>query len=451
VEAATVLASGGQNRDWRPSKLLAGRGVGEIAMTLRTFSKWLGVVAVAGAVSVGCKGDEPKPVKPDTSASSSAAKPKARVDIPKMSPQATKEFRVDSCYFGTLSLRQTRDAYLASLGSAEPSEKKIPSFGDLPELDAAGKRRSDAAPGTTVPPSGSAGAKAAPPPKGTDAAKAPAPKATAGAKATATPGTKAPGGGEAGRPAFAPNRLPFTRYVHSCTLAKNVPGADDPKIDEPLKAYEEYVVALNKQLMQASQYYSREEYKKDQLAKGKELHKQLTEAFGKLDEKVSTFGAAVVEWRKGLGKLPDQLDPSGDIALAAIADARQLTFTLLGKEPDAAAIKAALDKLTSQADALDKEGQASPQAAFPKMVGPSLRAFLENATAAHAAVEAKKALNAEQLFLVAASFTTLSESGNRGITRHLYANRTPGAGAPGSAAIRPMPQPDRPMPAPPPQ
>jgi hypothetical protein len=422
-------------------------------MTLRRFSKWLGVVGVAGVVSMGCKGDDPKAVKPDTSASSSAAKPKARVDIPKMSQQATKEFRVDSCYFGTLSLRQTRDAYLASLGGAEPSEKKIPTFGDFPELDATGKVKSDAPPSTTATPgaTASAGAKAAAPKAtGTAAAKAPAAKGTAAAKASATPGAKAPGAGEPGRPTFTPNRLPFTRYVHSCTLAKNVPGAEDPKIDEPLKAYEEYVVALNKLLMQASQYYSREEYKKDQLAKGKELHKQIVDALGKLDEKLNAFAPAVVEWRKGLGKMPDKLDASGDIAIAAIADGRQLAFAVLGKEPDAAAIKALLDKLGSQADALDKEGQSSPQAAFPKMVGPALRGFIENATVAYTALEAKKTLTAEQLFLVTASFTTLSESGNRGITRHLYANRTPGAGgpgAPGTPPIRPMPQPERPAPA----
>jgi hypothetical protein len=417
-------------------------------MTLRRFSKWLGLVAVAGTMTVGCKGDEPKPAKPDTSASGSAAKPKPRVEVPKMSPQATKEFRIDSCYFGTLSLRQTRDAYLASVGTAEPSEKKIPTFGDFPEVDATGKRKAETPPGASATPSTapSTGAKAPPPPpKGTAAAKSPAAKGATG------PGLKAPGAGEPGRPMFTPNRLPFTRYVHSCTLAKNVPGAEDPKIDDALKAYEEYAVNLNKILMQASQYYSREEYKKDQMAKGKELDKQLKEAFGKLDQQQDAFVAALVEWRKGLSKVPDKLDASGDIALAAIGDARQLTLTMLGKEPDAAAVKAAIDKLTQQADQLDKEGQNNAQAAFPKMVGPSLRAFIENATAAQAALEAKKPLNAEQLFLVTVSFTMLSESGNRGITRHLYANRSPGAGAPMSPPPRPLPAPQPPEQPQPPQ
>jgi hypothetical protein len=243
-------------------------------------------------------------------------------------------------------------------------------------------------------------------------------------------------------------RLPFVRYVHSCTLAKNVPGGADPKIDEALKAYEEYVVGLNKVIMQATQYYSRKEYEKDAFAKGKELHKQLTEAFGKLDDQLAKFGTAVQDWRKGTAKLTDEIGPSGETALAAIDEARLLTFAAMVKEPDAAAIKASIDKISELADKLEKDGEGGAQAAFPRAVGPTLRSFIDAATDAHGAIEGKT-LNAVKLYVLTATFTALSEAGNRGVTRHLYSAR--GGKGPGMGPQLPRrPAPGRPRPEAPP-
>jgi hypothetical protein len=246
-------------------------------------------------------------------------------------------------------------------------------------------------------------------------------------------------------------RLPFMRYANSCTLAKNVQGADDAKIDPALKTYEEYVVNLNKLLLQASQYYQREEYTKDEFKKGKELHKEIIAAFAKLDEQINTFGVAVADWQKGIGKVPDALDASGEITMSALNDARAITLLVLAKEPDAAAIKQALDKLTEQADKLDKEGQANAQAAFPKVAGPTLRAYIQAITDALAAIE-KKDLGFDQLFIVATTMTALSEATNRALTRHLYASRGGGMGGPGGpggpgGGPRPLPPGHPDMPA----
>jgi len=416
-------------------------------MTLLGFSKWLGLFSLLGAFAIGCK-DEPPKVGPDAAASGSAGRTRPRTEVPKMSPQATKEFRIDSCYFGTLSLRITRDAYLASLGTAEPSDKKLPSFGEFPEIDTTGRKPAEPSADATATPSASAKATAKPKATG-------APKAKGTAAGTAGP-AKPPGVTEPTKPMFQPNRLPYQRYVHSCTLAKNVPGAEDPKIDDPLKTYEEYVSGLNKLLQQASQYYQRKEYEKDQFVKGKDLHKQLTESFAKLDERIDAFGAAVVEWRKGLAKIPDKLDASGDIALGALGDARQLTISMIGKGADAAALKPTIDKLGEDANKLDQEGQSNAQAAFPRMVTPTLRAFVQTATEAHGALE-KKEIGPVLTYKVTATFTALSEACNRGITRHLYtAARGAGPGGPGAGPPRPMPgprpqpRPDEPQPPPPP-
>jgi hypothetical protein len=104
--------------------------------------------------------------------------------VPKVEPQAMKEYRVDVCYFGTLTLKQARDAYFASLGKDEPSEKKIPSFGVPQASSPAGA----AAPATTgTPASAKPGDKPAKPASPT----APGAKPTADAKTT-PPAVKPP-------------------------------------------------------------------------------------------------------------------------------------------------------------------------------------------------------------------------------------------------------------------
>src|ERR1700690_1813611 len=140
---------------------------------MKSLGSWvpvgLGLMLVMGA---GCSKDEPPKPDPSKLAASAASSAGRRLNnrnpmgpTAKIDPQTMKDYRLDVCYYGTLSLRQARDSYLASLGKDEPSEKKIPTFGI-------------AAP----PPAGPPAASGAPP--AGPAAKAPAPPA----KAPAAPG-----------------------------------------------------------------------------------------------------------------------------------------------------------------------------------------------------------------------------------------------------------------------
>src|SRR6185437_8154906 len=129
----------------------------------------MGLIALTLGVGAGCKGKE-EPPKPDPAvqAPASARPMPARMNTRnpmgpiRVDPQEIKNYRVDVCYYGTLSLRQARDAYLASLGKDEPSEKKIPYFGTptsgtLPGVAAAKASPKPAAPGAPAA-SGPAGA-----------------------------------------------------------------------------------------------------------------------------------------------------------------------------------------------------------------------------------------------------------------------------------------------------
>jgi hypothetical protein len=104
-------------------------------MILRRSLVPLALMSLGIAASAGCKDDPPPPTAEPTSSAEAANQTRQQpmrnppAPVPKVEPQAMKEYRVDVCYFGTLTLKQARDAYFASLGKDEPSEKKIPSFG----------------------------------------------------------------------------------------------------------------------------------------------------------------------------------------------------------------------------------------------------------------------------------------------------------------------------------
>ena len=104
-------------------------------ISLRSFTPALFASAVV-LVASGCK-DDPPPPTPDPLASAQsgagienkAGRPSVRGPASRFDPQTLKEYRVDMCYYGTLSFRQARDAYMASVGAEGPSAKKIPNFG----------------------------------------------------------------------------------------------------------------------------------------------------------------------------------------------------------------------------------------------------------------------------------------------------------------------------------
>src|SRR5262249_34463423 len=143
--------------------------------------------------------------------------------LPDIDPQVMKEYRVDTCYFGTLSLRQAKIAYLASLAGQEPNDKKVPNFG-VPQ-----------------PPSSALGGPDA------GAPKPPAPIASASVSVPVLPPASvapavlasAPVGARDGGVPFPfrpdlPIRAPYERTARACPIAAAMASPPMPDVDKVL-------------------------------------------------------------------------------------------------------------------------------------------------------------------------------------------------------------------------
>jgi uncharacterized protein YwgA len=339
----------------------------------------------------------------------------ARID-----PQAMKDYRIDICYYGTLSLRQARDSYLASLGKSEPSEKKIPNFG-VPASDAAK-------------PGASAAAKPATPP---------VVKAAASGAPSATP----PSPAVPPRPFDFALRAPHERNARACTASMALKDPAMPGVDEVLAVYGPYSVELAKDIATATSYYQREEYKKDSFAKGIELHKKLLEEFGKLDEQQDKLGAAIDAYRKAHPVDATKVDEGEKITADTFEDARQVVMVLAAKKVDAAAYKANVDKLDKAVEALKTFSASHASDTWSKIMAAPFEAFT------HAAKDAKvtdKGVPAEDFLNLVTNFTGLVEARQRGLQRSMITKgQVTQLNPPPSMA--PVPASGAPAAAPPPQ
>lgn len=395
--------------------------------SLRSFGIVVLFTAVAGATPA-CKKDEPAEAKPDTSGSTARDKSKLSLRNPlaptaKIDPQAMKEYRMDVCYYGTLTLRQARDAYLGSLGKDEPSEKKIPTFGGKP---------ADVKPGVTPP---AAAATAKPAAGGT---AAPAAKPTGAA--TAAPGKSGdprvpPGAADRDmrRPFDVALRAPHERNARACTVAAGHKEPAMPDVDPVLQGFAPYAVELAKNIAAANTYYQREEHKKDSFAKGKELHKKLVDDFAKLDEQSDKLGAAIEKWRKEHPADQAKMDEAQKLAHAAFEDARAVMHGVIGKKPEAAAQKAAVEKLEKSAEGLKTFGSSHQADAWPKIMNPAFDGFIKAAKEANDKITDKGLENDAYLAMIT-SFTSLVEAKQRALSRAMIAkgqtNAPAGSGAP---------------------
>lgn len=411
------------------------------------------VVATAGIA--GCKEDPPTP-KPEPASSAAPNKGKLNIRNPmaplaKVDAQTMKEYRSDVCYFGTLTLKQARDAYLASLGKDEPSEKKIPSFGGAagpampPGPPMAGKEGKDAKLGAKlgIKPGAKDAAKAATGPK--DAPKDPAAKA-------ADPSAMKPKLDERKAFNFAA-RAPHERNARACTVAATLKDPAMPDVDAALVTFAPYAVELAKNIAGATNYYQREEYKKDGFEKGKELHKKLIADFEKLDEMSDKLGAAVLAWHKSHPPDLTSAEEGQKVALAAFEDARNLMVGLIGKKIDVEGSKAALKKLEASAEALKTFGTANQADPWPKIMSPSADAFIRAVKDAEPKITADKGIDPDAFLPMVTTFTSLIEAKHRALSRALIAKgqtqqagrptAQPGApGAPPPAAEVPPPAPE---------
>jgi len=384
-----------------------------------------------GSVS-GCTKNEPPTPDPSAAAPSGNAastRPKLNVRSPmgpmaRIDPQAMKNYRIDICYYGTLSLRQARDSYLASLGKDEPSEKKIPNFGS-PIADAAKP--------------GAAGSAAAAAPK---APPAPAPKPVASSAPAATSGAAEKPSPTLGRPFDFALRAPHERNARACSASIALKDPVMPGVDEALVVFAPYAVELAKDIATATSYYQREEYKKDSFTKGKELHKKLLEEFAKLDEQEEKLGAALDAYRKAHPADPAKMEEGEKITVATFEDARQVVMILAEKKVDPAGHKANIEKLDKSVEALKTFSAAHAGDTWSKILAAPLEAFLRISKETKVT---EKGVGAEDFLNLVTSFTGLVEARQRGLQRSMITKGqvTQIAAPPGDSAA--------PAPTPPPQ
>lgn len=433
-------------------------------MILRRSLVPLALMSLAIAASAGCKDDPPPPTPEPASSAAAGNRAKqqtmrnAPAPIPKVEPQAMKEYRVDVCYFGTLTLKQARDAYFTSLGKDEPSEKKIPSFGvpqpptppgaatsspaAAPKTDDKGaKPVSPTAPGAkpaspTTPAAKPAAAPTATPtaaaPKATGEAAAGKPAGETPKTAAATPPPVKPGPMQAGagatadarpeirRPFDVAMRAPHDRNARACTVAAGLKDFAMPQVDEALAAFAPFAVELARDINAANQYYQREEYKKDSFEKGKEYHKKLTAQFDKLDELSDKLGAAIADWHKTHPPDPEKLDPGQKLALAAFGDAREILLGILPKKIDTAAYKERIAKLEKSVEALKAHGTANTADPWPKFLSPSLDAYIKTAKEAEPKVS-EKGVQQDAFLNLITGYTSIIEANYRALSRALIA------------------------------
>ncbi|WP_437907498.1 DUF3829 domain-containing protein [Sorangium sp. So ce327] len=403
------------------------------------------VLVASGAA--GCKEDPPPPQpEPASSAAANTNKGKASLRTPvspmaKVDPQSMKEYRVDVCYFGTLSLKQARDAYLASLGKDEPSEKKIPSFGNDDQAKAG-----DAAKGALPAKPPAPGAAAAPKTAGLPgAAAAPGGTSAPAAKGAPTP----PGKPDERRPINFSARAPHERNARACTVALSLKEPAMADVDGALAEYAPFATELAKNIAAAANYYQREEYKKDSFAKGKELHAKLLADFQKLDAHSDKLGLAVSAWHSS--HLPDlaKAEAGQKEAITALEDARALMLILASKNVDPAAEKAALQKLETSAAALKAYGSTHQTDPWAKIMEPALAGFIRDVKAAEPKLT-DKGITSPALFLpVVTSFVSVIEGKHRALSRSLMAKsqaatrEAAGTAQPAAPAAPAAPEPEK--------
>lgn len=403
-------------------------------------------LSVAGASA--CKDDPPAPTAETPASASAVGKARLPTHPPtpmaKVDPQSMKEYRLDVCYFGALTLRQARDAYLGSLGKDEPSEKKIPTFSVPVAPPAAGSATPAAGAGakpTTAPsskpaatPKTSEGPKlaASPAASGTPSAKpATAPPAKSGAPAAGTAVAKmgTDGAPKTAMPEIRPDaRRPFDmgmrpqhdRNARACKVASDLKEPAMPEVDAALAEFAPFAIELAKDIGVTSLYYQREEYKNDKFEKGKEYHKKLVASFAKLDELLEKIGSATAAWRKEHPADPAKMDEGEKLTAAAFDDGREIVLGLLGKKVDVAAHKERVAKFEKSTEALKTYGASNAADVWSKAIAPSLDAFARTLKDAEAKVT-DKGVAPDAYLNIVSGFSAIIEAKYRALTRALIA------------------------------
>ncbi len=213
-------------------------------------------------------------------------------------------------------------------------------------------------------------------------------------------------------------------------------------VDTALQSYAPFAVELAKSIATATTYYQREEYKKDSFAKGKELHKQLVEGFGKLDEMQDKLGAALEAWRKAHPADAAKQDEGEKVAMAAYGDARDALLAVATKKANPAGFKDASGKLEKSLEALKGFAAAHPQDPWSKMMVPSLESMAKATKEADSKVT-DKGVDGDTLLVLTNSFVSVVEARYRALSRSTTMKAAPPAPVPapaGTATAAPKPE-----------
>lgn len=400
----------------------------------RSFVSLLLLVVPVAATSVGCK-DKPTEATQESASAANSNNPHAKLPTQtvKVDPIVTKTYRAEACYFGTLSLKQARSAYMGSLGAAEPGPGKIPDFGAA---------NSDAPPPKLGPagptPSASPSAKAPPAPSAKPAAP-PAPPKASGAPATPPAGSSkiapAPGGSadaKAGAPDKRLRSIPYERFARSCTVAAGIKTPAGGDLDTVLTDYAPFVVDLAKNLSAANMYYQKEDFKTDDFAQGKTLHQKIVDGFKKLDEFQKKLDAALTDFKSKNAYDQTKWTDTEKLSFAAQDASRDVFLDFEADKLDAAKLKADVEKADAANNALKKWGDDHKDTndPFVRIVAPSIDIFVKQAK--DMSEKDAKTLTPGETVALTTYFTRILEGNNRAVTRALAEAE---GGAPGGPAM----------------
>ncbi len=317
-------------------------------------------LAFALSFALGACHDEPKSNASASPSISAAGETAVDPAVRNPDPIVTKTYRLEECYYASLAFRQARNAYLGSLGDAEPGPGKIPDFAvseDKPAL---------AHPQPPVGSSGTPAGSAAAPPTAkpaTSAAKAPAPKSSASASA---PSSSALADGKGKQmPNHAIRTVRYEYYARLCKTAAGIKTPEAPEVDGIVEDFTGYALGHAKDLTDANMYYEKGDYKDDNFARGKDMHARLVNDFKALDGQEAKLWEAV----KGFED-KNSIDKSGWTDGQKLADdvviaGRDVLVDFDSSKTEAAKVKADLERLHTAKDALAAFGKQGDNAQDP--------------------------------------------------------------------------------------
>ena len=325
-----------------------------------------------------------KPIRPSTTPDPTK--------VARISPETMKRYRVETCYFGAMGIRVARDAYLASMKDVTPSEGHLPEFGDYPD----------------------------PNPKAMEARPEKTDETDKPAK-----GPKADMKGDR-KPMRGARQLPFIRHVRACSIAKSLKVPAYEGFDAELAEFDGYVSEVQKLLLDATRYYGREQYKKDDFARGKVIDERLKTLLPELDAKLDKFGKAVEAWYPTAKRGDEKLDDAAKASVDAVAEARKIAVALLADPPDAEAAKAGVEALEQKRADIEKAREADAAAPHPRVMLPRIEAFV---AAAKSGMDKGGALDAASAGALADAMANLIEADQRGLAQLI--RRSSGGGGRG--------------------